>query len=278
LASAGDDQDVHLWDPVRGEPVAVLSNRRDGVLTLAFSSDGSLLATGGHAGTLIVWNVSERSRLPMSSVCLAPIVSVTFSSNGRTVLAGIRTQRYGGEPGKLICWEVGQVGQVRPFSDVGWVGEVESVAYCPARDLFAVGRLDRAVELFEVGHRQRDPLLWMPVRIRALCFSPDQGRLLAIATGRIIQIWNIEDNRGVAVCRGHRADIHALAFSPDGQLLLSGGADRSVRLWETISGRELAAWDWQIGPIHAVTFSPDGMTSAASGDRPAVVVWDIDDG
>jgi WD40 repeat protein len=272
LVSAGDDREVRLWDPVGRQPAGVLDARR-AVNALAFNASGTRLAGGGPAASLSVWDVAKRSREIGCSAGLRPAVAVGWSGDGRAVLAGLRGQVYGGEPGSLVCWDLGFLP-----SDTRWVGEVESAAFAPSRDLFAVGRLDRAVELWEVGRPQRDPFCWLPARVRALCFSPGEANSLAVATGRVIQVWDVQERRWLALCKGHRADVFALAFSPDGRRLLSGGMDRSVRLWDVVSGRELAAWDWQVGAVHAVAFAPDGMTAAAGGEKPALVVWDVDEG
>ena len=274
LASAGDDQSIRLWGPVGGQELATLESRRDGLLTLAFSPDGSLLATGGRAGSLIVWDVARRAPDPGLSLCQGPVVGLAFTRDGRALLAGSRSQRYGGEPGRLLCWNLHPA---HPPERLDWTGDVESVAVAPARDLLAIAGQHRGVEMWEIGRRRQDPSFWMPSRVRCLCFSPGSARWLAVASGRLIQIWNVEERQWVASCKGCRADVFTLAFDPAGQTLLSGGLDHSVRLWEVATGRQLAAWDWQIGAVHAVAFSPDGMTAAAGGDKPEVVVWDVDD-
>lgn len=272
LVSAGDDHTLCLWDPAEGKEHGQLQSPRDGVLSLAFSPDGQL-ASGGAAGTLLLWDVPAEQPLARCAAGLSPVVSLAFTAGGGALLAGMRSLRYGGDPGRLMCWNLRPP---HPCRDAGWVGEAESAAFAPSRDLFAVGRLDRGLELWEVARPQRDPVSWLPARVRALCFAPGD-RLLAVATGRVIQIWDVEASRWLTACRGHRGDVAALAFSPDGGRLLSGGADRSVRLWEAVTGRPLGAWDWQISPVNAVAVSADGMTGACGGDKPTVVVWDLDE-
>jgi WD40 repeat protein len=274
LASAGDDQSIRLWDPVTREELAALQSNRDGLLALAFAPDGGLLASGGRAGSLIVWDVGRRVPAPGLTLCEGPVVGLAFTVDGRALLGGLRSQRYGGEPGRLLCWNLRPI---HPLALLDWSGDVESVAIAPSRDLLAVAGQFRGVELWAVGRRRQEPAFWMPSRVRSLCFSPRGGNLLAVASGRVIQVWNVEERRWMFHCKGHRADVFALAFDPSGRTLLSGGGDRSVRLWEADTGRQLAAWDWQIGAVHAVAFSPDGMTAAAGGEKPSVVVWDIED-
>jgi WD40 repeat protein len=275
LASAGDDKCVRLWDPVARQELARLeSRRRDGLLALAFSPDGSRLASGGRSGWLAVWDVVKRLPDPGMSLCPGPVAALSFTGDGKALLAGLRSQLYGGEPGRLVCWNILPS---HPPERLDWTGDVECLAIAPSRDLFAIAGQHRGVEFWEVGRYRQDPCFWMPSRIRSMCFSPDPARLLAVAGGREIRVWNVDERRWTGTCKGHRADVFALAFDPAGRTLLSGGADRSVRLWEAETGRQLAGWDWQVGAIHAVAFSPDGMTAAAGGDRPEVVVWDVDE-
>jgi WD40 repeat protein len=274
LASAGDDQTIRLWDPVTGGAVAALESKRDGLLALAFAPDGSLLASGGRAGSLIVWSVAKAAPDPGLSLAPGPVVGLSFTADGKALLAGLRSQRYGGEPGRLMCWNLEPI---HPPESLDWAGDVESVAVAPSRDLLAIAGQYRGVELWEVGRRRQEPVFWMPSRVRSLCFSPGSARLLAAGSGRLIQVWDVQERRLCVECKGHRSDVFCLAFDPTGRTLLSGGGDRSVRLWDVLTGRQLAAWDWQIGAVHGVAFAPDGMTAAAGGDKPTVVVWDVEE-
>src|SRR5205823_8116504 len=136
----------------------------------------------------------------------------------------------------------------------------------------------RGVEFLEVGRPQREPAFFMPGRVKAMAFSPGEGRHLAVAGGREVGVWDVQRNEWRSRCAGHKGDVNAVCFSPDGLSLLTGGMDRSVRLFETLSGRQLMSWDWKVGVVNAVAFAADGMTAAVAGEKPQVVVWDVDEG
>ena len=98
----------------------------------------------------------------------------------------------------------------------GHQGPVNTVTFNADGSLLASGSADRSVQLWEVNHFDRSPIL----------------------------------------LKGHEGWVWSLAFSPDGRNLASGGADASIRIWHTqprllaseicgrVEGRELTRLEW----------------------------------
>lgn len=91
FASAGDDGNLQLWNPMdwsfQGPPLAL---QTDQLRSLAFHSDGRILAVGDQEGTVKLWDVAYRHLLgrPLrySEVAESPW-SLAFSPDGRTLAA-----------------------------------------------------------------------------------------------------------------------------------------------------------------------------------------------
>jgi WD40 repeat protein/DNA-binding SARP family transcriptional activator len=72
---------VDLWDPDSGQHVASLPDST-GTGALAFSADGSLLATAGQDGTVRIWDPSSGEQLMVLDGHDALVSSVAFSPDG----------------------------------------------------------------------------------------------------------------------------------------------------------------------------------------------------
>src|SRR5262249_10379386 len=96
------DRTVRIWDPATGRLVHELTGFRGEVETIAYSPDGSLLATGDWAGDIRFWQLPSWpwQELPVPYHALGPRIWVfAFSRDGRFFAAS-------GEGG-LTLWKVG---------------------------------------------------------------------------------------------------------------------------------------------------------------------------
>lgn len=69
--------------------------------------------------------------------------------------------------------------------------------------------------------------------VTALQFSPD-GKLLAVAAGNNLQIWDTATGTLLTELTGHTDIILELAFSPDQHTIASAGLDNQLYLWQII--------------------------------------------
>src|SRR5262249_59596773 len=93
VASAGFQEPARLWDASRGEALGQFNTPllRDGerptIESLAFSPDGRLLAAGTQEDLLLRWEVESGRMLPTFTAPDTFLGTVTFSPDGRRIVA-----------------------------------------------------------------------------------------------------------------------------------------------------------------------------------------------
>ncbi len=75
--------------------------------------------------------------------------------------------------------------------------------------------------------------LVLDTQVTALQFSPD-GKLLAVAAGKDLQLWDAAAGNLLTTLTGHTDIILELAFSPDQHTIASAGLDNQLYLWQIL--------------------------------------------
>lgn len=191
---AVSDHSGHLFlvDLTRNDRLDCFIDGPDWILSLAFSPDGKLLATGTEPGIIKIWDVASRKCLHTFTIH-QPVLYVAFSSDGQTLAATVGHQ--------VQLWQVatGAPHSVISLSD----DRAHSLAFTPDGQRLLVGTFGRAL-----GCWQGDPwrCQWQIKRATAgvgfIAIAPDgqmfgtntslpQIDLQAVATGATVQRLNI---------------------------------------------------------------------------------------
>uniref|UniRef100_UPI00202533CB WD40 domain-containing protein n=2 Tax=unclassified Frankia TaxID=2632575 RepID=UPI00202533CB len=246
-------------------------NRADAT-AVAFSPDGTLLATGTQDGPVSLWDVRTGRRQRILADHTQLVSSVAFSPDGSTIAAaaGDRTVR---------LWNIATGSPLPPLT--GHAGPVRSVEFSPDRTTIASGSNDGTVRLWDIvtGLCLRtftdNGTSWMS----SVAFSPDGSTIAAAAGDRTVRLWNTTTGKPLHTLQGHTRTVWSVRFSPDGAVIASGSNDGTVRLWNAATGHlRHAIPSSRTSSVRSVAFSPDGATiAAAAGDR-AVQLWDTTTG
>ena len=256
--------------PKPGDPAAGPGQ----VMTVAFSPDGRLLATGSTSGMVRLWSVATRQFLgPAMKVEAAhvgpSVVSVAFSPDGK-ILATVS------QGGEVQFWSVArhrQIGAtIRPPG-----GQVTGFAFSPSGTMIATADDgDGTVRLWSVATRRQvgSPMAVPGRSAYQVAFSPD-GRLLAAGNGvGVVQLWNVATHRRAGPSLGRPTSVPlALAFSPGGGLL-AVAASGGVQMWSVVTHRRAGAEFGESDNIDSAAFTGDG-TLATAGLYRRVQLWNV---
>ncbi|SDI14820.1 NACHT and WD repeat domain-containing protein [Nonomuraea jiangxiensis] len=251
----------------------VLTGHTRGVMALAFSSDGSVIATGSDDGTARLWDAATRRQLG------APItrekyecseVHLALSPDGRTLATAcldtvrfydVATHRERGAP--LRTGEV-----------------VSALAYNPDGKTFVTGDFTGVVRQWDaVTRRPYGPAMGrakddLSSRIQAVAYSRD-GRTLATASNdKTARLWDTATARRLGAPLDHGGTVADVAFSPDGATLATASWDRTARLWDVATGKQTGVLRDRTAGFYGIAFSPDGTRLATAGASGRTVLWD----
>ncbi|GAB2556320.1 WD40 repeat domain-containing serine/threonine protein kinase [Nocardia heshunensis] len=257
----------------------VLAGHGDVVQAVAFSPDGTQLASGSFDQSVRLWDVGTRKPAGEALATGHAVHALAFSPDG-TLLATA-----GGGKGDWTTqlWDVNARQPDGPPLNPGACTGIEAAAFSPDGALLAVGRRvtsSPAAQLWNVRTRQLDgQQLDSGLATAALAFSPD-GMLLAASQGASIdsrvRLWNTVTRQWIpADFAGHLGEVVSIAFSPDGTLLATSSLDTTARLWDVRSRQPLGPLTGHVGAVSAVAFSPDGKQIVSGGVDNTVRLWDV---
>ncbi len=258
VATGGEDQLIHLWDPLTGEIKNTLEGHLKPVKYLCFSKDGRYLLSA--AGTEIrLWDLENGSSTPYLKH-VTHVYNLDFNNDASRFLSTSLKNRFNE-------WDRELVEVVRSFEQ--HTKSCLVAAYSPDNTKIASGSLDLTLKIWDAASGEViHSISAHGQNILSIDFSPD-GKLLASAsTDETVKLWNVETGKIHKLLSGHEYAVVYVRFSPDGRYLISASYDKTARLWEVATGNciysfvdhkdALFAADFLSDSRHVLTCSNDG--------------------
>ena len=254
---------------ISSQLIATLKQTDSGVISVAFSPDGTTIASASNSSTVNLWDAATRTNI----VTLHDgSWSIAFSPDGSILASGTK------------MWDLATKEHV---ATLGEQHRSHAIAFSPDGSIFASGSYgsnDGTIELWDVTTKQHIATLsghgdW----IFSLAFSPDGTMLASGGSGDgVINLWDVATKQHVATLSDEEVNVSgagSIAFSPDGTILASGSGSGYTRhllnLWDVTTKEHIATLG---GGSEPVAFSPDGRT-LASGSSGAggggINLWDV---
>ncbi|KAK2025787.1 WD40 repeat-like protein [Colletotrichum zoysiae] len=275
------------------------------VTSVAFSGDGTQLASASWDGTAKVWDLTTGQCLQTLKGHTSTVNSVAFSSNSTQLASassdetikiwdltgnclqtltghtkGVASAAFSGDGTQLASasydctvkvWAVtGQCLQTLK----GHTGGVHSVAFSSNSTQLASASSDDTIKIWDLTGNCLQTLTGHTGMVTSVTFSGDSTMLASVSWDRTAKVWDatgqcLQTIKGDGVGK-------SVAFSGDGTHFATGSFDHTVNIWG-VTGKCLQTLKGHTDEVNSVVFSGDGRQLASgSGDNTAKV-WDTTD-
>jgi WD40 repeat protein len=273
---------VTLWDIANQTPQQ-LEETTQGVLSVAYSPSGTILAAGTRHNTVRLYEIGTESVPITLRGHSGSIQKVTFSPNGN-VLGSASLD------GTVRLWNIGDAMQ-RDMLEPHSKAEVTRVAFSSDGRLLATGHSDGQVALWDAntGASSNVPLQLncdsadpnpLSRGVTAITFSPDDATLAVERVDGSVQLWYRRSDRVKTIANEERADIGhfdhgALSYSSSGEILV-GTKGNSVKLWNVTTTKELHTLRDHDNIVTAVALAPKQNLLVSGDNSGELRMWDLD--
>ena len=266
---------VRLWDAATGRGEGAPLGAHDSlVLALAFSPDGTRIASGSADRTLRMWDVKGRRLIGAPLGHEDAVTAVAFTPDGTRLVSG-------SEDNTIRFWNAkteAPIGTPHHGHEAG----LGTVAISRDGSLLVSGG-------FRPSARVWNALTGEQIRaiegrdIRSVAISPDSARI--IAGGRrpggtrdqddYLQLFDLASGEPVGDwLEGHKEAVNSVAWSLDGSRMVSASDDGTIIVWDPSTVKPVATLLGHFGPVAAVAFSADSRRLVSGGQDATIRVWD----
>jgi WD40 repeat protein len=216
MAVGTADGTLHVLDISGGSPKEMMTTSAHvaGVAGIAYSPDGSKLATAGGDGATRIWTIDDD-----------------------------------GQPTALARFE----GQPKTGSSSGF-SPLSGIAFSPDNRFVATVGADTVVRIWDVQTKAevrglRGHTEWAT----AVAFGPDSRLLVSGGADKAVRVFELTPQEGGATA-GHLLPTNAVAIDPTGKIAATASVDETIKLWDLATGKEIATLIGNSDTPYTVTF------------------------
>jgi WD40 repeat protein/transcriptional regulator with XRE-family HTH domain len=271
-AAASRRGEVKVWS-VSGLTLQYLwSAYDDNVWALAFSPDGSMLATSGSwDGTVKLWDIAS-GNLRWLGQHTSHTTSVAFAPKGHMLASG-------GSDATVRVWDLesGTHLHTLPHPD-----PVSGVAWSPDGHLLASSDVNGVIRLWNLtatgAATWARTLVGHTTWVDGLSFAPDGGALASASWDGTVKVWDMADGQLCETLTGHTDRVSRVAWSPDGRILASSSRDQTLWLWDVAQRSYVTALNGHTAGVVGLAFIPESSSLLSGSEDGTLRVWDVANG
>jgi len=300
---------ARLWDAESGAELAVFRGHAGRVRDIAWSPDGTRIATASADKTVRIWDAANGAEMAILRGHEDEVRTVAWSPDGQRVVSSSRDKtarifnaRGWGDPlvlrghghwiysakfspdghhvitsaldTSIRWWNLDDI--IAPIVLRGHEDAISAGQFSPDGKYYATTSFDSTVRVWHTdGDAPEMVLRGHSGMIRRLAWSHAGKRLATCSNDKTARVWTIDNSSTPVVLRGHSGDVRNVAWSPDDSRIVTGAIDGTLRLWSP-DGLELAQTTKPATEGHFF-FEPAGrFVVGFDSGHPDVWTWNLE--
>jgi WD40 repeat protein/serine/threonine protein kinase len=291
----------------------IFSGHTNIIQDVAFSNDGTRIASASADGTLRLWDVETGETLKRFTEHSGGVNAVDIASNQLqllsasadgsaqlwdietgNVVASVRPSEGGGvltahfspdgrsaligdASGSSYIWDLNSSLNLQHFA--GHTQPVFEGAFNPRGTTFLTASADGTMRLWSVntGNEIRR-FLGHEARVQTVFIASDGLTAVSGDANGSIRVWDVRFGQQIKQLFGHTAAVNALEVTPDSRFAVSGSEDGTVRVWNLNTSEEIRRFRGHTAAVTAIAISPDGRRVVSGSRDNTLRLWDLQSG
>jgi WD40 repeat protein len=285
---------VRLWDIATGKEIRVLRGHRTGVGAIAFSPDGTQLASGADDGTILVWDVSSGKAIlfiagqgpgRILAAETRGVTSLAFDRAGKQLVSGSKDRtvriwdvRLGSQLKQIPVGDVVnsvEIGSDRQILSSSGFGLLLPSIASPTGPFREIPLTAPAVTVWDASTGKAAVHMAQIARnLGAVSaeYSPDGLRIIGVLTDGTAAIWQSATGKVITTIRYASTRIQAAVFHPGGTRIFTVSGT-TIQVWDARSFQMIVALHGPDAAMPFLAFSRDGSSMASGSQDGALHIW-----
>ncbi len=227
----------------------------------------TLLATGGAARTIKLWNATNGAFVRDVTGSAGTVRALAFSTDSNYLASA-------GDDNVARLWRVSDGALVRTFPGHG--GAIRGVSL--SATVLATGSDDNTARTWNLASgASLRTFAGHSGAVRAVALSPSGDTLATASADSTARLWKVDDGSLLQTLTGHAGEVTSVSWDPSGNNLYTGSRDDTAKMWPASGGAATKTFTGTGADVLGVVVAPAGGVLATAGADGSARLWKTSD-